>query len=83
MIRESKRVDLCLNTLHLPWAYCMYTYKASNGIQLYNTSWFCCGLLTDDVEHLPNIFLKGKNHFTLFEHYHIKLLHCQIKLLQK
>lgn len=36
----------------------MYTYKASNGIQLYNTPRFCCGLLTDDVEHLPNIFLE-------------------------
>lgn len=36
----------------------MYTHKVSNGIQLYDTSWFCCGLLTDDVEHLPNIFLK-------------------------
>lgn len=37
----------------------MYTYKVSNGIQFYNTPWFCCGLLTDNVENLPNIFLKG------------------------
>lgn len=37
---------------------CMYTYKASDGVQLNNTAWFCCGLLTDDVEDLPNIFLK-------------------------
>lgn len=42
------------------------TYKLSNGIQLYNTPWFGCGLLTDDVENLPNIFLKIKH--TLLEH---------------
>lgn len=41
------------------------TYKISNGIQLYNTPWFGCGLLTDDVEDLPNIFLKSSTHFNI------------------
>lgn len=64
----------------------IYTYKASNGIQLYNTPWFCCGLLTDDVEHLPNIFLKWKkkksNIFMLFEHYYFTLfVHSHIQLV--
>lgn len=36
----------------------MYTYKASDGVQLNNTARFCCGLLADDVKHLPDIFLK-------------------------
>lgn len=41
------------------------THKVRDGIQLYNAPWFCCGLLTDDVEHLTNIFLKGIKQFAI------------------
>lgn len=53
----------------------MYTYKVSNGIQLYNAPRLCCGLLTDDVEHLTNIFLITNNNFTLSEHIYTIVLY--------
>lgn len=42
----------CLNPVH------RRTYKAGDGIQLYDTAWFSCRLLADDVEHLSNVFLE-------------------------
>lgn len=60
-LHASLRHVQCLSTKGKIIKCC--TYKISNGIQLYNTPWFGCGLLTDDVEDLPNIFLKSSTHF--------------------
>lgn len=46
----------------------MHTYKVSNGIQLYDTAGFRCGLLTDNVEHLLNIFLKRNKQIHALQH---------------